>query len=169
MPGEQVGKREPRGLIIVSSWHHGNTAQVARAMGDELKSQVLSVEEVQATDLSEWDLIGFGSGIYFASHDRKLLELVRRATGLPARAFVFSTAGNTLLWRWYHRALRHLLQARGCQIAGEFNCPGWDTVGPFWLFGGFYRGHPNEQDLEKAREFCRQLRTGAGREELASR
>jgi flavodoxin len=152
-----AGKAEQRALIVVSSWHHGNTARVAQVMGEELAARVLSVEEVVPADLSGVDLVGFGSGIYFASHDRKLMDLVRRSAALPPRAFIFSTAGNTLLWRWYHRSLRRLLQSRGCEIEGEFNCPGWDTVGPFWLFGGFYRGHPNAVDLERARTFARSL------------
>lgn len=149
-----------RCLVIVSSWHHGNTAQVARAIGEELGAKVLSVDEAMAEDLGSWDLVGFGSGIYFASHDRKLLELVRRAPKLPGEVFIFSTAGNTLLWRWYHRGLRRLLEGRGCRIRGEFNCPGWDTVGPFKWFGGFFRGHPTPADLQRAREFAGEIRSG---------
>jgi len=148
----------PRVAVIVSSWHHGNTRKIADAIGDELHADVLTVDEAYAVDLSQYDLVGFGSGIYFARHDEKLFELVKAKPALPPKVFLFSTAGNTLLWRLYHRSLRRLLTDRGCHVTREFNCPGWDTVGPFVLFGGFYRGRPNAKDLARAREFARQLR-----------
>lgn len=143
--------------VIVCSWHHGNTRRVAEAIAARLGADLFTVEEALRTDLSSYELIGYGSGIYFARHDRKLLELVRALPVVPARAFIFSTAGNTMLWRWYHGSLRRALVQRGVSIAGEFNCPGWDTVGPFALFGGFYRGHPNQKDLARARAFAETL------------
>ena len=147
-----------RVAVVVSSWHHGNTRKIADAIGDQLRADVLTTDEAHAVDLSQYDLVGFGSGIYFAKHDEKLFELIKAKPTLPAKAFLFSTAGNTLLWRFYHRGLRRLLTSRGCEVIDEFNCPGWDTVGPFILFGGFYRGRPNEKDLTRAREFARQLK-----------
>jgi flavodoxin len=146
-----------RVAVVVSSWHHGNTRKIADAIGDQLQADVLTIDEAYAVDLSHYDLVGFGSGIYFAKHDQKLLELVKAKPALPRKVFLFSTAGNTLLWRFYHRALRRLLTSRGCEVINEFNCSGWDTVGPFVLFGGFYRGRPNENDLTRAREFASQL------------
>ena len=146
-----------RVAVIVSSWHHGNTRKIADAIGEQLQADVLTVDEAYAVDLSQYAIVGFGSGIYFAKHDEKLFDLVKAKPALPRQAFLFSTAGNTLLWRLYHRGLRRLLQSRGCEVITEFKCPGWDTVGPFALFGGFYRGRPNEKDLTRAREFARKL------------
>lgn len=147
----------PRVAVVVSSWHHGNTRKIADAIGAQLQADVLTVDEAYAVDLSQYALVGFGSGIYFAKHDEKLFDLIKAKPSLPHKTFLFSTSGNTLLWRLYHLGLRRLLTSRGCDVINEFNCPGWDTVGPFALFGGFYRGRPNEKDLTRAREFARQL------------
>lgn len=165
MPNELT--HQQRVAVVVSSWHHGNTRKIAEAIGDELRADVLTTDEAYAVDLSQYELVGFGSGIYFAKHDEKLFELVKAKPALPHHVFLFSTAGNTLLWRIYHRGLRRLLTSRGCTVINEFNCPGWDTVGPFVLFGGFYRGRPNEKDLARAREFARQLKSVSQNSALA--
>lgn len=147
------GLRSRRVAIIVVSKHHGNTMQVARLLAGVLRADLYSPEQVTAEILEKQDLVGYGSGIYFARHDRRLLELVKSAPLIPKRAFMFSTSGSPFLFHWYHGSLRRQLRRRGCEIVGEFNCPGWDTFGPFAWFGGFYRGHPNERDLERAQEF----------------
>ena len=148
----------PRVAVVVSSWHHGNTRKIADAIGAELQADVLTIDQAYAIDLSQYNLVGYGSGIYFAKHDEKLFDLINAKPSLPRKAFLFSTAGNTLLWRFYHRSLRRRLTELGCEVLSEFNCPGWDSVGPFSLFGGFYRSRPNEKDLARARDFARQLK-----------
>jgi flavodoxin len=157
----------PRVAVVVSSWHHGNTRKIADAIADELHADVLTVEEAYAVDLTQYDLVGFGSGIYFAKHDEKLFDLIKAKPTLPHKTFLFSTAGNTLLWRLYHRGLRRALTTRGSIVIHEFNCPGWDSVGPFSLFGGFYRTRPNNKDLARAREFARRLKPAGQSSALA--
>jgi len=49
--------------------------------------------------------------------------------------------------------MRAALLDRGFRLAGEFSCRGYDTYGPWRLFGGFSRGHPNQQELEDAKAF----------------
>ena len=43
-------------------------------------------------------------------------------------------------------------------ILGKFGCKGFDTFGPFKLVGGIAKGHPNTQDLERARSFYREIK-----------
>jgi hypothetical protein len=47
--------------------------------------------------------------------------------------------------------------AKGFDIIGAFSCPGWDTWGPLRIFGGICAGRPNKEDLEKARNFAKDL------------
>jgi len=55
-------------LIIVCSYHHGNTEKVAYAMAEVLNAQVMNPNEVDSSRLKEYELIGFGSGIYSEKH-----------------------------------------------------------------------------------------------------
>ena len=112
--------------------------------------------DVNVAALSEYDLIGFGSGIAFGKHYKGLLKLV---DGLPMdskKAFVFSTRGAPRLGS-YHRALKSQLEEKGVTIVGEFSCRGFDTYGAMKLIGRIARGRPNEQDLREAQEFAKSL------------
>jgi len=45
----------------------------------------------------------------------------------------------------------------GYEISGEFSCRGFDTWGPLWLTGGLNRKHPDDRDLQRARDFARNV------------
>jgi len=144
-------------LIIYTSIHHQNTEKVAKVMAEELGADLLPVSQAQSRTLAEYDLIGFGSGIYFMKHHKTLLQFVEK---LPAvigrRAFIFSTSGEGGVRK--HAALREKLLYRGFSIVGEFSCKGWDTFGPMKLIGGINKGRPHAEDLEGARVFARGLK-----------
>ena len=46
----------------------------------------------------------------------------------------------------------------------KFSCPGIDTNGSIKLIGGMRKGRPNKEDLEKARNFARDLLKKLGAE-----
>jgi len=147
-----------RTVIVYASVHHGNTRRLAEALAQTFAATLLTVEEAQALDGGSIDLVGFGSGIYFGRHHSSLLALVQNLRTVPAQCFVFSTAGISSLAALWHRSLNQRIHERGSQIVGQFCCPGWDTVGPLWLFGGLHRRRPNESDLSRAANFGRSLR-----------
>lgn len=144
--------------IVYVSVHHGNTRRVAEAMAEPLGAALLTVEEAMTLDGQALDLVGFGSGIYFGRHHASLFDLVRSLKSMPRRCFVFSTAGISSLASVWHGSLVHQIRGRGSEIVGQFNAPGWDTVGPLWLFGGLHRRRPNESDLSRAALFARNLK-----------
>jgi flavodoxin len=144
-------------LIICSSTHHHNTQRVAKAMAEVMNASVVAPQDVDLSSLTQARLIGLGSGIYFGSHARCLIELVRRMPQQSRKVFLFSTAGTPMFWRLFHYRLRRVVESRGFEIVGEFNCRGWDSVGPLAWIGGLNRHRPNETDLARAREFARGL------------
>ncbi len=146
-----------RTAVVYKSIHHGNTRRVAEAMAAALGAELYTVEEAAKLDATQFDLVGLGSGIYFWRHHRDLRRLVANWPKVPARSFVFSTAGTPSLASWCHGSLTRLLRHRGSQVIGEFSCPGFDTFGPLWLIGGINRGRPGEQDLARAAEYARGL------------
>jgi flavodoxin len=156
-------------LLIVSSYHHHNTLKVAHAMAEAIEAQAVSPEQVDPGTLKEYDLVGFGSGIYDAMHHRRLLKL---ADDLPVsegkKAFLFSTDGtprlNAIKSDVYrrkmfsdHRKLREKLGAKGYAVIGNFNCAGFNTNVFLKYFGGINKGRPNAQDLADAAAFAREL------------
>jgi len=142
-------------LIIYQSVHQMNTEKVAKAMAEAINADLRKVGEVEPAMLAEYDIIGFGSGIFFGKHHETLLKFV---SGLPRQgkaAFIFSTSGGAL--KIMHRDLRAALMQKGFAIKGEFTCPGFEKYGIFNLIGGFRKGRPNAKDLEKARAFAKGL------------
>jgi flavodoxin len=147
-------------LIVCVSIHHGNTLKIAKTMAKALKAKIVKPGAVTADMLSKYDLIGFGSGIYMFKHHKSLLELAERLPEMKGKkAFVFSTSGAPHKAAMnYHKDLREKLKEKKFKIIGEFNCQGFDTVGPFILVGGLNKGRPNGKDLENARVFAKKLR-----------
>ena len=146
-----------RCLVIYQSVHHGNTEKIAKEIAKCLDADLKRVNEINKKDLTEYDLIGFGSGIYFLKHHKSLLEFVEDLPQMNKKAFIFSTRGLGC-YKFYHRALRKKLIEKGFKIVGEFSCKGYDTYGILKLIGGINKGRPNEQDLEKARKFAMRMK-----------
>lgn len=159
-----------KAIVIVSSYHHKNTEKIAKHIAEVLGAQVISPQQINPQELLDYDLVGFGSGIYDAKHHLKLLDL---ADNLPPangkRAFLFSTDGmpralvksETMLadkMREDHKVLREKLLAKGYTIAGEFGCAGFNTNSFLKLFGGINKGRPDENDLSLAEAFARKMR-----------
>lgn len=144
-------------LIICTSVHHGNTLKVAQAMGAVLHAQILKPSEVDIENLSQYDAIGFGSGIYDGKNHKNLLEFVSKIkTQDNKKVFIFSTA--TFPFLIMHKDLREGLVAKGFEIIGEFQCKGFiDYSIMKYFFGGINKGRPNEEDLKKAQDFAKSL------------
>lgn len=101
-----------KALIICQSTRNGNTAKVAQAMAGVWAAQAISPSQVDAATLREFDLIAFGSGIFFGRHYLNLLKLVDALAPVKGRkAVIFSTAGNPGVAN--HHLLREKLEAKG--------------------------------------------------------
>jgi menaquinone-dependent protoporphyrinogen IX oxidase len=64
--------------IVCVSISNGNTRRVADRIAEVLHAQVVEPEAVDLAALGEYDLVGFGSGIYFNAAHPRLWRLVRR-------------------------------------------------------------------------------------------
>ncbi len=161
-----------RSLIIVCSYHHHNTEKIARVFAKVLDAPVKTPKEVKIEELQEYDLIGFGSGIYSARHHESLLSLADRIPSVMDKsAFIFSTAailGETKVAK-DHLRLREKLQSKGYRIADEFSCKGYNTNSFLKYIGGMNKGRPNESDLKQAEEFAIRLKSGISNTGSSSR
>lgn len=152
-------------LVICASVHHGNTARIARCIGEVLQADMWPPDAVTTTSLADRSLVGFGSGVYYGRLHESLFAAVERLPDAPERArpaFVFSTAGLPCLASLWHAPFRRLLARKGFDVVGEFACRGHDTWGPLWMTGGLNRRHPDDRDLERARAFARRVAAATG-------
>lgn len=149
-----------KSLLVVFSYHHMNTEKVAEVFARILSAQIKTPKQVDPEILQDYDLVGFGSGIYDAKHHRTLLEL---ADIVPVvadkKAFIFSTSaimGNDKVAK-DHSKLREKLQSKGYIIVDEFACKGFNTNVFLKYLGGMNKGRPNAEDLKHAEEFAQNL------------
>ncbi len=152
-----------RCLLVLFSYHHRNTEKIANVFARVLDAPIKKPHHVDPAELQEYDLVGFGSGIYDDQHHKTLFDLADKLPQVSAKkAFLFSTCGAPMETAEYadqaHRPLRERLQAKGYLILGEFNCPGFNTNSFLRLFGGINKGRPNADDLKRAEEFAQRLK-----------
>lgn len=147
-------------LIVYRSRHRGNTEKVAEAMAKVLGAEMKKPEKINPSDLEKYDLIGFGSGIYFRKHGEKLLEFVESLPEMKdKKAFIISTSGlpRIPLLHEFEGPLRERLKKKGFEILDSFDCRGVDYYSLFKYIGGIHKGKPDEEDLEDARKFAEEL------------
>lgn len=143
-------------LIIYESIHHRNTEKVVKIIAEALNADAVKTKDVNINNLNEYDLIGFGSGIYYGKLHKNILDFIDKLE-IPfnKKAFVFSTSGQGKTK--YNKLAEEKLKEKSFELVGSFACKGYDTFGPLKLFGGIAKGRPNNSDLEKAKDFAEHL------------
>ncbi len=143
-------------LIISESIFNNNTKILAHAMADELDCLCVTVDEAKLLNIDDYEVVGFGSGIYFGKHSSKIIDFVNQLPIKEQKVFIFSTHGNPFANN-YHQVLKLALVDRGRTVLGEFDTAAYDGTGPFLIFCGGNKGRPNQTDCKRARRFIKRL------------
>ena len=139
--------------IIFASVHHGNTRKIVEQIARNNDVDLIDATQVKEKDLSEYDRIGFASGIYYGKFHQSVLNFA--SVNLPEykEVFLICTYGGSAAYQ----SIETIIKDKHCNVIGKFSCKGYDTFGPFKLVGGIAKGHPNEKDLTAAMEFYQSL------------
>lgn len=139
--------------IIFASVHHGNTRKIVEKIARNNDVDLIDATQVKEKDLSEYDRIGFASGIYYGKFHQSVLNFA--SVNLPEykEVFLICTYGGSAAYQ----SIETIIKDKHCNVIGKFSCKGYDTFGPFKLVGGIAKGHPNEKDLAAAMEFYQSL------------
>ena len=139
-------------LLIVKSTHQQNTLKIAEAMSEVAPLTVVELENANCYNLFDYDIVGFGSGIYYGRHDKEVIKFVEDLPDKHLYSFVISTSGSAKHSK-YNKALATLLEKKNKPVLGTFGCKGLDKFFIFKLFGGLNKTHPDENDFDKAQQF----------------
>ena len=137
--------------ICYYSRHHGNTLAVLDAMTEGCDVDLIDVTARMAVRLDQYDRIGFASGIYFSKFSPVVVNFARQYLPEEREVFFVYTYGAPKVS--LPGNITAAVKEKGCRILGQFGCRGYDTFGPFKLIGGLAKGHPDAQDLKKAKQF----------------
>lgn len=145
-----------KSIIIYESIHHNNTEKIAKAIADEIDGEVVNVRNMNINDLDQYDLVGFGSGIYYGKIHKNIKEFVEKIKNAnKQKSFVFTTSGRGK--DEFTEKFEELVNSKGFDVVSSFSCKGFDTFGPLKLIRGINKGRPNEEDLANARNFAKSL------------
>ncbi|MFX0027813.1 MAG: flavodoxin family protein [Candidatus Hermodarchaeota archaeon] len=164
-------------ILIAYYSQTGNTEKVAKSVYEGCKGQDVDlkpIKEVDPSSLDNYDLIFLGSGIYASRVNKALADLVAAAPKLPRKFVFFNTHASKDAYQDGFKLVKKNM-GETSEIIAEFDCCG-DNIGvpeairkamldrlpedkrkeaekhQEWL-----KGRPNEEDLEKAKNFAQSV------------
>ena len=142
-------------VIIYAYVHHENTKKLVERIAEKCGATLIDAMKQREADLSEYDRIGFASGIYLSKFHQTILKFAAENLPEDKEVFLISTYGGSA----HYNSIENILKEKHAKVIGKFGCKGYDTFGPFKLVGGIAKGHPNEKDLEAAVNFMTELQS----------
>ena len=144
-------------IILYYSNHHGNTKKLvdAIAASDPENVEILDVTTAGPKDLSGYEWIGVASGIYAGNFGKPILNYMKE--NLPEGKNVFILFTSAFNMDSLSSSARKVIEEKKCHVMGQYNCPGYNTFGPFKLMGGTAKGHPTKEELDRAVKFYKNL------------
>lgn len=145
-------------LFVGKSMYHGNTEKIGMAMAKKVAATyITSAQAIKMCEeeLESVDMIGIGSGIYFAQLHHEIEALARRLRA-HQKVILYSTHGAPFLGK-YHDTVKQILKEKHIMVIGEFSCKGYDCTGPYNLYGGGNKGKPNEKDEARAASYMAKI------------
>lgn len=143
-------------IIAYSSIHHQNTLKVITAIKNKYSEvELFDVDKNPSLDLSNYDLIGFASGVAFSKLYKSLVEFARNNLPLNKNCFIMYTCG--LPTKDFTKELKNIIASKAGIVEGTFFCKGFDTFLPLKLIGGINKNHPTTEEINLAVEFFENL------------
>lgn len=144
--------------VVYYSKHHENTKKLLDAIAAENEITLIDITENPTADLSDYDIIGFASGIYYSKFQKSLLKFAEEHMPENKKTFFIYTYGAEK--KGYTDAIAASVKKHNAEILGEFGCFGFNTFGPFKLIGGIAKGHPDTNDIENSLKFYSDIING---------
>ena len=143
-------------IIIFESVHQYNTKKIAQVIAQGLQAELCRPEQINSSALTDFDLIGIGSGIYYGKPHENIQHFLMHLPFLQGKkSFLFTTSGT--LNQKSIELIQNEVEAKGMKVVDYFSCRGLNTHGPLKLVGGINKGHPDLEDLQHAEIFAKSL------------
>ena len=138
-------------VIIYASTHHGNTRKLIEAISEKYQIDIIDAIEQKFANLSEYDLIGFASGIDFGKFYDAVEQFLK--DNLPENKAVFFMYTCARDDNDFTYTMRTEAMKRHALLMGEYGCRGYNTYGAWKVIGGMNKHHPTKKELDGAVQF----------------
>jgi len=138
-------------VIIYASTHHGNTRKLIKAISEKYQIDIIDAIEQKFANLSEYELIGFASGIDFGKFYDAVEQFLK--DNLPENKAVFFMYTCARDDKDFTYTMRTEAMKRHALLMGEYGCRGYNTYGAWKVIGGMNKHHPTKKELDGAVQF----------------
>ena len=138
-------------VIIYASTHHGNTRKLIEAISEKYQIDIIDAIEQKFANLSEYDLIGFASGIDFGKFYDAVEQFLK--DNLPENKAVFFMYTCARDDKDFTYTMRTEALKRNAILMGKYGCRGYNTYGAWKVIGGMNKHHPTKKELDGAVQF----------------
>ena len=142
-------------VIIYASTHHGSTFKLVEAIADKYDITLIDATTQSEADLSEFDLIGFASGIDFGKFYDSVEQFLINNLSENKQVFFLYTCAKTS--NRFTSSVKENALMKGADVLGEYGCKGYNTYGPWKLIGGMNKNHPDSDEIKGAVQFFETL------------
>ena len=141
--------------IVYASLHHSNTKKLVDAIAEKNDIDTIDAEKTEYYDLTEYEMIGFASGIDFGRFYPSVEKFLDK--NLPENKcvfFIYTCAKDNTR---FTEAIKSKANSKKAIILGEYGCKGYNTYGPLKLIGGMNKNHPSTDEINGAISFFASL------------
>lgn len=138
-------------VIIYASTHHGSTKKLVEAISEKYDITQIDATKQEKADLSQFDMIGFASGIDFGNFYPSVEAFLENNLPKNKKVFFLYTCAKTS--ERFTKVVKEKALKKDAVLMGEYGCKGYNTYGPWKLFGGMNKNHPDKKDLDGAAQF----------------
>ncbi len=162
-------------ILITYFSNTGNTEKVANAIKESLEGhhvELKKVDNIIAESLKDYNLVFLGSGIYAGKIKKTILDLIKTADALPPKFVLFCTHASADAYQNGFKMVKKKIATANSEVIGEWDCMGENLGIPkdtqikmmekltqekqdeAKKHMESLKGHPNTEDLEKAKAFA---------------
>ena len=143
--------------VIYASKHHGSTRKLVDAIAQRHEITRIDAMQQSEADLSEYDVVGFASGIDFGKFYDCVEQFLDENLPDGKRVFFLYTCAKPS--DRFTQSIKYKAAQKQAVVLGEYGCKGYNTYGPWKLIGGMNKHHPTTEEVEGAVQFFEALLT----------
>lgn len=161
-------------ILVTYYSETGNTAKIANSIGEALSNEDLTIKKINDVDvnsLNDYDLIFLGSPTHANSLCNDAKKFLKKCPEIDAKFAIFSThqSNDKSFYTNLFKNASKILDKKNITILDQFHCFGENRneqiaqmlkasmPGKYEEMIKDAKGRPNAEDLEKAKEFAKNV------------